>query len=133
MRAMNDKKHTLKEVKLYEENGLYYLRIKYILEDDHRIEELDIPKAVIQLDSRYTPCINYVSDERGPSYIPYERCSLETGIMSLELRPGETSEANHVFYTCKTIKEKPQELTLSEIEKKLGYKVKIVSEKNNAD
>jgi hypothetical protein len=27
-----------------------------------------------------------------------------------------------------TLKEKPQEITLSEIEKRLGYKVKIVSE-----
>ena len=41
---------------------------------------------------------------------------------------GVATDAVGIFFV-ETIKEKTQEMTLEEIEKKLGYKVKIVSKK----
>ena len=121
------KKHELKDIQLYEENGQYYLRLKYIIEDDHKIEELEIPKVVIPVNSHALPHLNYECNYSGA-----EHCELCAGggCDSIRVFKGDTSEANHVYYTTKTIKEKSIELTLSEIEKKLGYKIKIISEES---
>ena len=123
---MMNAKSELKDIQFYEEEGRYYLRLKYILEDDHRIEELEIPKVRIPF------CKNGYPELIHKSYnfsSPRQKCRLSTGadyVFDLEL--GETTKADHVYYTRRILKEKHQEMTLAEIEKKLGYKVKIVSE-----
>lgn len=117
------KTHELKDIQLYEENGNYYLRLKYLCEDDTSIFEMEIPKVDIRFNKNIYPSLNYsrYRDDR-------EECTLSNFRGSLQVHPGETSEANHVFYTIKTLEEKHIELTVSEIEKRLGYKIKIVSE-----
>jgi len=123
---MMNAKSELKDIQFYEENGQYYLRLKYILEDDYRIEELEIPKVRIPFYKDGYPIVNY---SYHPDWNRKEECYLLTGPEpGLDVMSGETSEANHAFYTRKILKEKPKEMTLAEIEKKLGYKVKIVSE-----
>lgn len=116
-------KHELKDIQLFEENGQYYLKLKYIIENDHRVEELEIPKVCLRFNKNFYPNLNYRRD----AYKYQEECDLCTGFGSMKVLPGETSEANHVFYTVKLIEEKPVEMSVSEIEKKLGYKIKIVN------
>ena len=41
---------------------------------------------------------------------------------------GVTLKCEKAAYVINTLKEKPKEMTLAEIEKKLGYKIKLVSE-----
>lgn len=122
----DNKKHTLKDIQLYEENGRYYLRLKYIIEDDHRIQELEIPKVSIKFNGNAFPQIDY---ECVPNI--EETCTLKAGYLNgFNVYRGKTSEADDVFYTVKTVEEKPEKLTISEIEKKLGYKIEIVSEES---
>lgn len=120
----NEKKHELKDIQLFEENGQYYLKLKYILEDEYRIKELEIPKVKITVNKYTYPHINFIRQTIGDPiydlYAGYGDC--------LPMLPGETSEANHVYFTEKIIEEKHKEMTIAEIEKKLGYKIKIVSE-----
>lgn len=120
----NERRHELKNIELFEEAGQYYLKLKYILEDEHSVRELEIPKVKIQVNKNLYPHINCISQTIGDSiydlYAGYGDC--------LPILPGETAEANHVYYTEKIIKEKRKEMTVAEIEKKLGYKIKIVSE-----
>lgn len=118
-------KHELKNIELFEEKGQYYLKLKYIIEDERRIKELEFPKVGIPFNKNVYPNVDTHWSYANRS------CSLRAGcygVESLPILPGETSEANHVYYTEKTIKEKQTEMTIAEIEKKLGYKIKIVAE-----
>ena len=59
--------------------------------------------------------------------IAYYGCekSIDLGFGSLEFYPGITSEETRRIHTV------TKEMTIDEIEKKLGYKIKIVKEKEN--
>lgn len=118
----NERKHELKNIELFEENGQYYLKLKYILEDEHRIRELEIPKVMIPFNANIYPYIN--------KSLNSDACGLIAcyGNYELAILSGETTHANHVYFTEKIIEEKRKEMTITEIEKKLGYKIKIVSE-----
>ena len=51
--------------------------------------------------------------------------SIDIGFGSLDFYPGITSEEIHRIHTV------TKEMTIEEIEEKLGYKIKIVKENNN--
>lgn len=122
---MSEKKMDVRLVELVKDNGKYYLHLVYRVEDDSKIEEYEVPKVEIPIDLSHVPNINYIKNKYDG-----ERCYLNAGYHpELRVLPGETKEANHVFYTVKTIEEKRKELTIEEIEKELGYKIKIVGEK----
>ena len=116
------RKHELTNVELVEEDGQFYLHVTYTLEDDSRIEELDIPRVVIPF-NRYdypdTGC-----DSHGFWVNHYLYNSGE----KLRLKSVDRDD-EHNIYTIKLIKNKTHKMTVSEIEKKLGYKIEIVSEK----
>ena len=116
--------HELKDIQLFKEDGQYYLKLKYIIEHDDRVEELEIPKVKIPFNERYYPEIQ-------TEYHPWsalDKCILFVGCRQpLDILQGDTPEAKDTFYVTRVIEEKPVELTVSEIEKKLGYKIKIVN------
>lgn len=121
-------KSTLNYARLYEEDGLYFLKLKYLVENDDEILELEIPKAQIHLDS--IPIVTCY-DNNCPSYgsLYLDRIyDLTLGTNSFTLYPGETSQSNHCYYTEKRTPKKPKKMTIEEIERKLGYKIAIVSE-----
>ena len=127
----NERKHELKDIQLFEEDGQYYLKLKYIIEDEHSVKELEIPKAILPFNKNIYPAITCMDGYTRRSAVWQEECRLHTiggNDGALELRKGTTSVWDDVFYTVKTIKEKHKEMTLAEIEKKLGYKIKIVAE-----
>ena len=129
-REIKTRNHELKDIQLFEEGGQYYLKLKYTVEDDARITEVEIPKAKIPFNKYGEPVFNSCAVLGGRGVDRMAECTLSTGYnCEMELCSGETTEANHVFYTVKTISEKRKEMTISEIEKKLGHKIKIVSEK----
>jgi hypothetical protein len=120
---MKSKKHTLTDIDVYEEAGQYYLSLKYILEYDTRIEALEIPKVYIPINKLFWPFIE-----------PTENNSLKTshvlilGGHEIRIDCGDTSSYENVPYERRMISEIYEELTLSEIEERLGYKIKIISE-----
>lgn len=104
---------TLKDLQLRKENNQYFLSATYEVEEKYRIKEVTFPK--ILLPTCHAPLILI-----GSSMPDGDNCiDMGFGEMPVALPPIE-----------KVIKEKVQELTLEEIEKKLGHKVKVVHKKN---
>lgn len=114
----------LANVELVKENGAYYLSLEYLLEDDNRVEKLIIPRAKIPIDNDFYPILAH-STPTFSRYFGGGNVSLESGYEGyrFELKAGPDAR----LFTLETIKEKEHEMTVEEIEKKLGYKVKIVS------
>ena len=104
----------LKDLNLYKKDGKYYLSATYLVETPNAIEELYFPKLELPVTQ------NGVMVEH-----PGNEATVYLGFGGLKAEKDE----NGVRYGRITIKEKIHEMTLEEIEKKLGYKVKVVSEK----
>lgn len=134
----NERKHELKDILLFEEDGQYYLKLKYIIEDEHSVKELEIPRVVLPFTDGF-PIVKRDFDYKEYD-VYYDKvgrlvelpcmnlCTLSTCGTKLNLSKGNTRLSKDVFFTERIIKEKHKEMTLAEIEKKLGYKIKIVAE-----
>lgn len=98
----------------------YTLDLTYTLDSPTMVQELHIPKVVIPLNT------NLIKINR---YDDFQCCHItqdyfvDLGFGEMRLSP----DVNGAAFTIKTVKEKTKEMTLEEIEKKLGHKVKIVS------
>lgn len=92
----------------------YYLSPRYRVETERSVREIYIPKARLKLNyHKVTVDLNTFTNNYA--------CDLIPG--GLELY---ADSEGHVYYDT-VIEEKTYELTLEEIEKRLGYKVKIVT------
>lgn len=120
-----DRKVTLTDLELKKDvYGNYYMAAKYRIEDTSSIRELSIPhihlnisqsKAVIRMD--YLEICDKVTDLITPE------ADIGLGFMPLLME----NPRNMAYFTETVLEEKTHEMTLDEIEKKLGYKVKIVN------
>jgi hypothetical protein len=131
MATKNERKHELKDIQLFEENGQYYLKLKYIIEDEYSVKEIEIPKVKLPFTKDTYPYINKtICPRKNVWELPTNECVLEVNGIMFPMALAETSESCGcaAFFTEKVIKEKHKEMTLAEIEKKLGYKIKIVAE-----
>lgn len=118
-------KYTLKDVKYYDENGEYYAKLTYIHETDTRISEVVMPKVELPFSSSLVNVeIEGCIDQGFLCYFGKVVEARFANGKSLRLRDKNGHE-----YVETIIEEKTKEMTLEEIEKKLGYKVKIVSKK----
>lgn len=104
-----DTKCNIENLKLIEEDGEYFLNISILI--DSRFETGKY-KCMAKLP--ITPSKFSISEEI------YRGKTINLGF-------GELPCVGGMLY--ETIKKKEQTMTLSEIEKKLGYKIKLVSEK----
>lgn len=102
----------------YGPNG-YTLDLTYTLDSPTMTQELHIPRLVIPLETNIIKINRYDDLSK---IINQEYCA-DLGFGEMKLLPDKDGAA----FTVKTVKEKYTEMTLDEIEKKLGYKVKIVS------
>lgn len=118
----------LKDIDLIKnEDGRYYLDVTYQYENDFGIYELNMPRVALPF-----------TDSRIPNIIPstpyaFGDCDMTIEdlecVLPLSRFKFEDYEGCVGHYCIKTIKEKPKKMTLSEIEKKLGYKIELVSQK----
>lgn len=117
-------KVNVKKAKLYTENDKWYIDVTYWHEDDYYVKEVRIPKMHIPLEAFTGNIEHYLTSS---AYGEPTQCEFyaELGRLSMACI-GETFKP---AYIEKTIEEKTQEMTLDEIEKKLGYKIKIVNKK----
>lgn len=113
----------LKNVELYtEENSQgiieYFLNVTYLKHGDRNVMEVNYPKVKLPLCSgiNHQPIVEY---QYSVSYINF-------GFGFLPLLEGGP---NNTIMTAKCVKTFPRKMTLAEIEEKLGYKVELVSEK----
>jgi hypothetical protein len=116
---------TYEDLSLVNDNGRLYLSVKFLVENSHRVERYTIPRIVIPFDTTVIPNIQSRYDD----YYPRTKDDLK---ISTGYYPAlDIEKLNGVAYTVETVNEKPQKLTVAEIEKKLGYKIEIVSEESN--
>ena len=124
-----NKKYTIKNIDTFQEDNAWYMSIVAEVETDNNVSELRIPKAKLAdvnqplgfrtgLVCGVEKWVHLLLDDCEGNEIAYP-C-----VETLQL-----DSMKRTYYTVKVIKEKTHELTLEEIEKKLGYKVKIVSKK----
>lgn len=121
----------VKKANLYKEDDKWYINATYFYEDDRYKKEINIPKIHIPLEQFEGDVDMTYSDtpfRRNPCLVEYQ-ARFGNLIMPLELADVGLKGQEPVPYTEKIIEEKTQEMTIDEIEKKLGYKIKIVNKK----
>lgn len=123
----------LKEHETFVENDRLFLKLIYEYEDDHGVYELIIPKIDLNIFTNFLPAIE-PDFWTGPMDLKNYRIKLGFNFFDLlrsdvEVKKnGDTIICENAFYVTNTLKEKHKEMTIADIEKKLGYKVKLVSE-----
>ena len=107
----------LRDIKVFEENGRYFLDVSYIIEDKSAKSLLRIPRIVLPIKR------NEITLNRGTCG-GHEYLTIEEG--NSQLYAMEDSNGECASKTV--IKKKIRKMTLAEIEEKLGYGIEIVGE-----
>lgn len=108
----------------YVEDGKVYLKLSYTYEGEDGTHEVTFPKIDLGFYTEQIPSI----ENHLPSYVRIDNCYGN----SFELHDVKMPEYDFPIYSLdKLIKPAVKEMTLEEIEKKLGYPVKIVNKKEN--
>ena len=120
----------LSDIIPFKEDGDWYLKLIYKYEDEKGKHTFAIPKAAIPFGQRYIPSINVPLADMLSSENPYIECSdsmpLHNSVFELATERGVKNKG---FYFDIITEYAVKEMTLDEIENKLGYKVKIVNKK----
>jgi len=118
-----DVKITNQEFELYKEDGKYYLRIDFDYENEHGLykghaDKIKFDMLLVGIEyNQYGSSQNAKAEFLVPTHEDYTaRCLFDV-----------LTNSNNNFFTIELVKEEVQEMTVEEIEKKLGYKIKIVS------
>ena len=121
----------LSDIIPFKENGNWYLKLIYKYEDEKGKHTVAIPKAAIPFGQRYIPRIDVPPSCRWSSENPYIECSDSMLLYdsTFELAT-ERGVKNKGFYFDVITEYAVKEMTLDEIEKELGYKVKIVNKEH---
>lgn len=109
----------LKNLQLYKENDKYYLAALFGQEDKKGFYELSVPKILLPIAPNCSVDVDIGTTIFG---VPYNTVTVDFGIVRLYAEPFD-NERN--FYTKKLISRKAHEMTLEEIERELGYKIKL--------
>jgi hypothetical protein len=143
MRVMRRRRRMRKNEKLTDvevardEMGTPYLILTYTYEDDKGLHSVVFPEVHLPFLINRVPDTDMERRSYGPDYgsvwIPCDdRMFLYKGTASFMVeRDGEKEEVKceDVYCADCVIKPAVREMTLKEVEEKLGYKIKIVSEK----
>lgn len=129
-------RQTVKEARLYEENDNFYLDVRYEIEDQHGIKEIHIPKVRIPLEfanlEHIWESVYGGKVETTELVLPYKNLVCNPGkAYFLNNEDGKTHTHPGVAFATKIIKEKKTDMTIEEIEARLGYKIRIVNKKED--
>lgn len=118
----------LKKADIFREGDEWFMHLEYEYKDNLGKHLLTIPKVDFPYSLKYIPNIDFCNcmDTFGFK----ELASIEIS-KSLNLHEGNvtnplTNETINAFYTDIIVEPKIHDLTIDEIEKKLGYKIRIV-------
>lgn len=117
---------------LFCEKDKWYLTLRYLIEDDQSIREVTIPKINIPLEHA---CINSFASLFGHDETVLTIPLVEEGLKIEKTEWPSRYLDNNVptwnssdgLFFVKLIKIKEEEMTMEELEKRLGHKVKIVN------
>ena len=108
-----------------EEDGYFYIKLVYTYEAVDGIHKLIIPKISTLISDDYMPDITHEHSFSGDELI--QATFLNKPYF---LKQGDIPEfgvTSHVHWADKLIEPKPKTMTIEDIEKALGYPVKIVT------
>ena len=107
------------KIELYEKDGRYFLRLDFDYEDNYGYYKGHIER--IEFDFR----LKSVEQETDWSVLRGRNvCFIDLGLNTR--LPILLDEEKH-YYTLTLVKEKVHDMTIEEIEKKLGYKIRVVA------
>ena len=115
-------KITKQEFELYKEGGEYYLRVDFDYEDEYGFYKGHADK--IKFDMSLTG-MEY-NDNYSRKDAKARFCAPNEDYATTECSFDVLTDSNNRFFTIELVKEKVHEMTVEEIENKLGYKIKIV-------
>lgn len=120
----------LKSVELVEENNQFYLDAIYDKENEGIKSEIHIPRIEIpfvrsDIDEDKQKSYGTISISTSCEDGYYHEASINLGKGDLPLKKVEGPNGKYIFYTEQYLE---REMTVEEIEKQLGYRVKIVGE-----
>lgn len=123
---MND---TLKHAEIYYLNGVPYMKLVYEYTDDKGTHKVTIPRLDFPYELTRIPTIH--TEIFGSNFFDSIRTiSLDSDVVlwphTVDTKEGPVTD---VRYFDELIIPKVHEITLDEIEKKLGYPIKIISNK----
>ena len=118
----NHAKIELENLTLNEDKVGHYLTAKFKVEDAHSIREVDVPKIRL----RIVPDKVSLRTSNDP-YWSTSSSYINMGFGDLPLEFVKNKDGLDILYTESILEEKYTEMTMDEIEKKLGHKVKIVN------
>lgn len=113
------------ELKVDEKTKKLFLKLVYVAENDLGVFEITIPKVLLDISTKDVPRLISRSSS-GYICLPSEDM-LYTDKMEY-LLGGDKDDS---IYTVKKVKDKIHEMTISEIENKLGYKIKIINDETH--
>ena len=119
----------LKKADIFREGDRWFMHLEYEYEDNRGKHLVTLPKVDFPLSLEY-PNIDFC-DRMGPFGL--EKSAFIEISENLNLHNGNvtdhlTNKTINAFYTDIIVEPKVHDLTLDEIEKKLGYKVRIVTD-----
>ena len=125
---MTFKSITLKTAELYKDrvNDIeqYLLRLVYECENNYGRYEVEIPRIDLGIPTDHLPDTIFEAQSQGTLCYPMAFIKFPNG----NKFDAIMDKHRHILYQ-KTLEEYPQKMTLKEIEKKLGCKIELVSEK----
>lgn len=116
----------LENVEVYTSDGHVRLKLIYVCEKEDGFYRVAIPNVDTTIPINAIPQItlyDYPVTESSKAYIYADDVCLPIHDGSIP----EFDNINHVYFAEKFVSHKVREMTLEEIEKKLGYKVRIVN------
>lgn len=113
------------ELKVDEKTKKLFLKLVYVAENGLGVFEITIPKVLLDISTKDVPRLISRSSS-GYICLPSEDM-LYTDKMEY-LLGGDKDDS---IYTVKKVKDKIHEMTISEIENKLGYKIKIINDETH--
>ncbi len=110
------------ELKVDEKTKKLFLKLVYVAENEYGVFEITIPKVLLDISTKHVPKIISRSSS-GYICLPSENM-LYTDKMEYLLGGDKDNSVCKI----KKVEDKIHEMTISEIENKLGYKIKIVND-----
>ena len=118
-----DVKITNQEFELYKEDGKYYLRIDFDYENEYGLYKGYVDKIKFDMLLTGVEYNQYGSSQNAKAEFIVPTNEGYTTRCSFDILTGSKNN----LFTIELVKEKVQEMTVEEIEKKLGHKIKIIS------
>lgn len=128
----------LTSAEVYFEEGIPYIKLEYEYENDDGTHRILFPKVEFPFSCLRVPTLNEIDDQCYISSLitmNFRPCmfSLFKGNAKIIKDDGAAVKHNNVVFLDVITKKKIHEMTLEEIENRLGYSVKIVSKENKND